>query len=239
MTQPFQLSNEELGRAMVAFANNAVRSGDGDCWSWSGTKDRGGYGRISVNGDKKIGAHRFSFWLHGNGDPGELFVCHDCDNPECTNPSHLFLGTPKDNSQDCVVKGRAADVRAEQNPRALIDNQLAIRVSEEVESGKTNRQIAQELGIGEELVSRIKTGRSWASATGRTRVYRAPAQKIERPLRRPRVGSQNASSKLTEDDVREIRSSAGSSYEIAKKYGVSAVTIQLIRKRATWAHVAD
>lgn len=77
------------------------------CWIWIGSVYSNGYGCFFVDG-KNIGANRFSYKIHFNKLPRNLFVCHQCDNIKCVNPKHLFLGTQKDNLQDMVIKGRAA-----------------------------------------------------------------------------------------------------------------------------------
>ncbi len=83
------------------------KTNDG-CWGWVSGTDAFGYGRlIAPGGRKNLKAHRVSWELHNGPIPGGMCVLHRCDNPPCSNPDHLFLGTKADNVADMNAKGRS------------------------------------------------------------------------------------------------------------------------------------
>ncbi len=68
----------------------------GPCWLWTGTIDRDGYGRVTVN-QRQWRAHRY-VWTQLVGDiPEGMTLDHLCRERSCVNPDHLEVVTPGEN----------------------------------------------------------------------------------------------------------------------------------------------
>lgn len=95
---------------MVVFAAHVARFfsylNRGSCWEWQGPLNEDGYGRLWLNG-KYVKAHRFSYILYNEEPiPKDKVVRHKCDNPKCSNPHHLQLGSQAENLRDLIDRGR-------------------------------------------------------------------------------------------------------------------------------------
>lgn len=127
------------------------------CWVWTGAKNRDGYGVLGV-GRKQYRAHRVSYMTFCGPIPEGRLVCHKCDTPPCINPDHLFLGTPRDNSQDMVAKGRKHVVRGASHPSIKILPEHHASIREMRAGGRTLKDIAGEYGVTFQTISAICLG---------------------------------------------------------------------------------
>jgi hypothetical protein len=133
------------------------------CWKWSGKKNNG-YGVLS-KGSRKDGyflAHRFSWELYNKQKiPEGMFVMHKCDNPECCNPDHLMIGTPKENTQDMIAKGRkrvVAPLGTENGKSVLNEEKVRFIRSSDLPHAK----LAKLLEVSPSCVRGVRIGRTWA-----------------------------------------------------------------------------
>jgi len=108
------------------------------CWNWTGAKEFHGYGQIWYL-DRIWVASRLAYTLYVGSIPNGLHVLHSCDNPPCTNPKHLFLGTMSDNLRDCVRKGRHACIRRTHCPRGHPYNKENTQINKTVKGTGTQR----------------------------------------------------------------------------------------------------
>jgi len=199
------------------------------CWEWIGSKASSGYGSMMIDKKDNYLVHRFSWELHHGPIPDGMFICHQCDNPLCVNPNHLFCGTPLDNMRDMIAKGRQVRIEpphlcGEDHPRATLTQEQVNEMRSLYASG--NYTIA-------DLALRYDTTRSNANLIVLWRSWRTlDSPPPEYPGR----------TKLTEDDVRAIRAEYSTGKvlqrELAARYDVTPSLISGIVNRKRWAHVA-
>lgn len=139
------------------FWANVNRNGSTlNCWVWHGTRNDTGYGVFRFNGRIFI-ASRLSWMLAHGRYPSDRYVCHHCDNPPCVNPTHLFLGTPDENSKDAIKKGRF--LSREFHPRnRLPANEV---LSSMRRSGLTYARIGALFGVTADRVRRRARQEGW------------------------------------------------------------------------------
>ena len=83
-----------------------------------------------------------------------LFVLHKCDNPSCSNPEHLFLGTHTDNMIDMTKKKR-------NRPRAKLTMAQVEKIREDLSIGYTMAEIARNYNVSGTCIFYIKHNKCW------------------------------------------------------------------------------
>lgn len=75
---------------------------DDECWmsSFARTKKEGHQYPMAHLGKRMRNVSQIMYVLYNGDINAGMFVLHSCDNPNCVNPNHLRVGTPRDNVID-------------------------------------------------------------------------------------------------------------------------------------------
>ena len=135
-------------------------AGENACWPWTAGRNKAGYGKFNCS-SVRYTAHRVAWKLtHGVLDE-EICVLHQCDNPPCCNPTHLFLGTRADNAADRDTKGRTNPPRGERKGAAKLTEDAVGDLRNRRANGESFSSLAKRFGVSEQTAWTVATRRAW------------------------------------------------------------------------------
>jgi len=125
------------------------------CWLWTGSTAGKGYPSMTYNGRTGY-VTRFILGIEDRDRWSQ--ACHKCDTPLCIRPEHLFVGTPQDNMNDKIAKGRQVlppPPDRDQMRQTKIKTSEFQRVAELRRSGMTKVDIGKMFDCGPSCVERV------------------------------------------------------------------------------------
>jgi hypothetical protein len=168
------LKGSSLRPADVARFWSKVNVTQYGCWEWKGSKQRKGYGTFRLLGRTEL-AHRVAWALFNIEAQANLSICHDCDNPSCCRPNHMFEGTNADNVADSIAKQRPRGpapgtdstppekrARGSRHPATSLSDEDVKQLRRDAKGGTLRRELANRYGISMSTVSNITSRRTWS-----------------------------------------------------------------------------
>jgi len=144
-----------------------IRTPD-ECWPWKAYIKPDGYGRVNWREKKNRRkarnrqAHAIAYELSGKKIPNGHGVLHDCDNPPCCNPKHLFTGTQRTNCLDMYAKGRGLKAIGEDNGLAKLTVKQVKQIKRMIRKKIPQHVIGKKFNVGQGHISCIKRGVIWS-----------------------------------------------------------------------------
>ena len=196
-----------------------------ECWNCVEKSTRiNGYATLGRLGER--GAHRIAYKYAYGKIPEGKSVLHKCDNRNCINPEHLFVGSLKDNVADMVNKGRQA--RGKKINTNILTEEQVIEILKDHKSLHT--ELAEKYGVTNHAIFRIRKRLNWKHVPLPENyvLYVTPSRA------KSRKGEKHGCCKLTDTQIEEIRNNlTGNQYQLAEKYNVSQAQIWRIKNNVS------
>ena len=133
----------------------------GDCWEFNSVcTDNNGYPMVTLHGVQDR-AYRHSFTFFKGKIPKGLVIRHVCDNRLCINPSHLTLGSHKDNVMDRVERDRSA--KGEKNGRSKLTEEQVLTIYKDNITPRS--RLANMFNVDPKVIRDIKNRKTWKYLT--------------------------------------------------------------------------
>lgn len=248
-----QTLSKDCGNAFIKKLKENNATG---CWEFNGCTTACGYGLINIGNNKKARANRFAYFLFNQGeDPGDLFVLHSCDNPLCCAPTHLSLGTAKQNAEDMVNRGRHRNnhkARGEANNKTRFTDEEVVQIIIRYEQLRDYTAVAREFNTVRPAIRGIVLSKTRGLYAGlQFEDLKGDADLSLRETIKPNIvetyaaeykrndmtGAKNCNAKLNWDLVNQIREdykTVKNGAELARRYSVSKVLIGKIINNKIW-----
>jgi hypothetical protein len=201
------------------------------CWEWvGGTYRVEGYGQFYADG-KLWRATWLSYQLFfgENVDP-KLYMLHDCDNPPCCSPYHVWPGSQLQNIEDRQSKGRQYRPKGSLHGEAKLTEWKVQRIFQLFASGTWSYiALGERFGVSNTKIQQIIKGTAWTHVQSPFREHLEQSKKAF------------AKQKLTDAEVVEIQKLyATGKYrqnDLGERFGVSGRQISAIVRGEQHTHL--
>jgi hypothetical protein len=152
-------SDDESKKAKIIqnfYGSITIKNG---CWEFRSELNKQTYPSLEVGKRKIRNIHRISYEIHKGEIPKGMVVRHLCHNSRCCRPSHLEIGTQKQNIQDSVVEDRQA--KGSKNGNSKLQENHVIEIKKMMKLGFSNLEISEKFNVSSVQINNIRRGKQW------------------------------------------------------------------------------
>jgi hypothetical protein len=136
----------------------------GPCWVWTAVRDKKGYGRFGLKGRMRVASRVILAWRVGRPLTKREWALHACDGGTsgCVRPDHLYVGSPRENVDEMIVKDRKKIARGASCARTVLTDSSVREIKALLLEGCLPvKQIATLFQVTTGAIYGIRSGASW------------------------------------------------------------------------------